>query len=99
MSMFGPVIKPVGGHVLAHASTTRVMLKKGKGEQRIAKIFDSPLMPEEEVNFFFLSINANTIYLYLSYLCFDKILTFLFSPLIFMEATFQIVNGGIEDIS
>eukprot|EP01039_Chlorochromonas_danica_P006180 gene6180-6815_t len=48
LSMFGPVIKPVGGHVLAHASTTRVMLKKGKGEQRIAKIFDSPLMPEEE---------------------------------------------------
>lgn len=38
--MFGPTIKPVGGHVLAHASTTRVMLKKGKGEQRIAKIFD-----------------------------------------------------------
>lgn len=38
--MFGPVVKPVGGHVLAHASTTRVMLKKGKGDQRIAKIFD-----------------------------------------------------------
>jgi meiotic recombination protein DMC1 len=51
LSMFGPVIKPVGGHVLAHASTTRVMLKKGKGEQRIAKIFDSPLMPEEEATF------------------------------------------------
>ncbi|KAJ1436495.1 meiotic recombination protein dmc1 [Ochromonadaceae sp. CCMP2298] len=51
MSMFGPVIKPVGGHVLAHASTTRIMLKKGKGEQRIAKIFDSPLMPEEEATF------------------------------------------------
>jgi meiotic recombination protein DMC1 len=51
LSMFGPVIKPVGGHVLAHASTTRVMLKKGKGEQRIAKIFDSPLMPEEEAIF------------------------------------------------
>jgi meiotic recombination protein DMC1 len=28
LSMFGPVVKPVGGHVLAHASTTRVMLKK-----------------------------------------------------------------------
>ena len=26
--------------MLAHASTTRVMLKKGKGDQRIAKIFD-----------------------------------------------------------
>lgn len=51
LSMFGPVIKPVGGHVLAHASTTRVMLKKGKGEQRVAKIFDSPLMPEEEAIF------------------------------------------------
>jgi meiotic recombination protein DMC1 len=51
LSMFGPVVKPVGGHVLAHASTTRVMLKKGKGEQRVAKIFDSPLMPEEEAVF------------------------------------------------
>jgi len=49
--MFGPVIKPVGGHVLAHASTTRVMLKKSKGEQRIAKIFDSPLMPEMDATF------------------------------------------------
>ena len=51
LAMFGPVVKPVGGHVIAHASTTRVMLKKGKGEQRIAKIFDSPLMPEEEATF------------------------------------------------
>lgn len=33
-------MKPVGGHVLAHASTTRVMLKKGKGDERIAKIYD-----------------------------------------------------------
>ncbi len=51
LSMFGPVIKPVGGHVIAHASTTRIMLKKGKAELRIAKIFDSPLMPEEEATF------------------------------------------------
>jgi meiotic recombination protein DMC1 len=51
LAMFGPVIKPVGGHVIAHASTTRIMLKKGKAEQRIAKIFDSPLMPEEEATF------------------------------------------------
>ena len=27
------------------------MLKKGKAEQRIAKIFDSPLMPEDEATF------------------------------------------------
>jgi len=51
LSLFGPVIKPVGGHVLAHASTTRVMLKKGKGEQRIARIYDSPSMPEADAIF------------------------------------------------
>jgi meiotic recombination protein DMC1 len=34
--------KPVGGHVLAHASTTRILLRKGRGEERVAKIIDSP---------------------------------------------------------
>ncbi len=43
--------KPVGGHVLAHASTTRLQLRKGRGEQRIAKIFDSPCLPEAEAVF------------------------------------------------
>ncbi|KAI9754767.1 MAG: Meiotic recombination protein dmc1 [Chaenotheca gracillima] len=36
--------KPVGGHILAHASTTRVLLRKGRGEERVAKIQDSPGM-------------------------------------------------------
>lgn len=36
--------KPVGGHVLAHASTTRVLLRKGRGDERVAKILDSPGM-------------------------------------------------------
>ncbi|ELR23550.1 meiotic recombinase Dmc1, putative [Acanthamoeba castellanii str. Neff] len=40
--------KPIGGHVLAHASTTRLSLRKGRGEQRICKIFDSPCLPETE---------------------------------------------------
>ncbi|CAG8474680.1 6118_t:CDS:10 [Ambispora gerdemannii] len=40
--------KPIGGHVLAHASTTRIYLRKGRGEERIAKIYDSPDMPEAE---------------------------------------------------
>ncbi|XP_054710485.1 meiotic recombination protein DMC1/LIM15 homolog [Uloborus diversus] len=43
--------KPIGGHILAHASTTRVALRKGKGELRIAKIYDSPDMPENEATF------------------------------------------------
>lgn len=43
--------KPVGGHVLAHASTTRVALRKGRNETRIAKIYDSPDLPEAEATY------------------------------------------------
>lgn len=47
--------KPVGGHVLAHASTTRLSLRKGRGENRVAKIYDSPDVPEAEASEFFLA--------------------------------------------
>lgn len=40
--------KPIGGHVLAHASTTRLYLRKGRNETRVAKIYDSPDVPESE---------------------------------------------------
>jgi meiotic recombination protein DMC1 len=40
--------KPIGGNVLAHASTTRLYLRKGRGEQRVCKIYDSPCLPEAE---------------------------------------------------
>ena len=40
--MFGDTKKPIGGHVLAHASTVRISLKKGRGEQRIAKYAAHP---------------------------------------------------------
>jgi len=43
--------KPIGGNILAHASTTRVSLRKGRGEIRVAKIYDSPDMPESEASF------------------------------------------------
>lgn len=43
--------KPIGGNVIAHASTTRLYLRKGRGEQRICKIFDSPCLPEGEATF------------------------------------------------
>ncbi|TNV77891.1 hypothetical protein FGO68_gene13661 [Halteria grandinella] len=43
--------KPVGGNIMAHASTTRLFLRKGKGEQRVCKIFDSPSIPEGECVF------------------------------------------------
>lgn len=43
--------KPIGGHILAHASQTRMFLRKGKGEQRVCKIWDSPTIPESECLF------------------------------------------------
>ncbi|KAL5018656.1 hypothetical protein ScPMuIL_004378 [Solemya velum] len=43
--------KPIGGNILAHASTTRISLRKGRGENRIAKIYDSPDLPECEATF------------------------------------------------
>lgn len=43
--------KPIGGHIMAHASTTRLYLRKGKGDARICKIYDSPCLPESEAMF------------------------------------------------
>ncbi|GAB7366396.1 hypothetical protein MBLNU230_g8193t1 [Neophaeotheca triangularis] len=43
--------KPIGGHVLAHASTTRILLRKGRGEERVAKVQDSPDCPEKEATY------------------------------------------------
>ncbi|EGC35484.1 hypothetical protein DICPUDRAFT_78805 [Dictyostelium purpureum] len=43
--------EPIGGHIMAHASTTRLSLRKGKGEMRIAKVYDSPCLAESECPF------------------------------------------------
>ncbi|GAA5832624.1 hypothetical protein JCM11251_001390 [Rhodosporidiobolus azoricus] len=43
--------KPVGGHVMAHASQTRLFLRKGRGEERVAKLADSPDQPEGEATY------------------------------------------------
>ncbi|TKA53916.1 Meiotic recombination protein DLH1, partial [Cryomyces minteri] len=43
--------KPVGGHILAHLSTTRILLRKGRGEERVAKVMDSPDCPEREATY------------------------------------------------
>ncbi len=48
---FGDPTAPVGGHIVAHAAQTRVYLRKSKGERRIARIVDSPLLPESEAIF------------------------------------------------
>ena len=43
--------KPIGGNIIAHASQTRLSLKKGRGETRICKVYDSPSLPEAEATF------------------------------------------------
>ena len=49
--MFGDPTVPIGGHVLAHAATYRLYFRKGKEEKRIARLVDSPCMPEGECVF------------------------------------------------
>ncbi|KHG26208.1 Meiotic recombination DMC1 [Gossypium arboreum] len=49
--------KPAGGHVLAHAATIRLMFRKGKGEQRVCKVFDAPNLPEAEAISFYLNFS------------------------------------------
>ena len=48
-AFFGDPTRPVGGHVVGHASTYRVYLRKSKGTRRIARLIDSPDQPEAEV--------------------------------------------------
>ncbi|KAJ7492679.1 Rad51-domain-containing protein [Mycena latifolia] len=43
--------KPIGGNIMAHASTTRLQLRKGRGNNRLCKIYDSPCLPEMETTF------------------------------------------------
>ncbi len=47
-AMWGDPTKPIGGHVLAHASTFRLYLRKAKGGRRIARLVDSPNLPDGE---------------------------------------------------
>jgi DNA repair protein RadA len=50
-AFFGDPTRPAGGNILAHASTHRVMLKKASKGLRVAKIIDSPYLPESETYF------------------------------------------------
>ena len=48
---FGDPTEAIGGHVVAHASTFRIYIRKGKKGLRVAKLIDSPNMPEGETTF------------------------------------------------
>jgi len=48
---FGDPTAAAGGNVLAHASTYRVYLRKSRGDKRIARLIDSPCLPDGECIF------------------------------------------------
>ena len=45
---FAKVVTPVGGHILGHTSHSRIFLRKGRDNVRIAKLTVSPFLPEGE---------------------------------------------------
>ncbi|MFH1237572.1 MAG: DNA repair and recombination protein RadA [Candidatus Aenigmatarchaeota archaeon] len=49
--MFGDPTAPIGGHIVGHQATYRVYLRKSKEDKRIAKLIDSPNLPEGETIF------------------------------------------------
>jgi DNA repair protein RadA len=49
--MFGDPTTPIGGHIMGHFATVRCYLRKSKGENRIARMIDSPNLPEGECVF------------------------------------------------
>ena len=45
-AMWGDPTKAIGGHIVGHASTFRLYLRKSKGGRRVARLIDSPYLPE-----------------------------------------------------
>ena len=51
MSFAKDATKPIGGNIIAHAATTRLRLRKGRGDNRIMTVYDSPSLPEADASF------------------------------------------------
>ncbi|NLN71370.1 MAG: DNA repair and recombination protein RadA [Thermoplasmatales archaeon] len=50
-AFFGDPTRPIGGHIVGHTATFRIYLRKGKAGKRVARLIDSPNMPEGEAVF------------------------------------------------
>ena len=48
---FGDPTKPIGGNIVGHSATFRLYLRKSKAGKRIARLVDSPNLPEGEATF------------------------------------------------
>jgi DNA repair protein RadA len=49
--LFGDPTTAIGGNIVGHASTYRVYLRRGKKGSRVAKLVDSPNLPDNETVF------------------------------------------------
>ncbi|MCS7120706.1 MAG: DNA repair and recombination protein RadA [Nitrososphaerota archaeon] len=50
-TFFGDPNRPAGGNIMAHACTHRVYLRKGSKGVRVARVIDSPYLPENSARF------------------------------------------------
>jgi DNA repair protein RadA len=50
--LFGDPTTAIGGNIVGHASTYRIYLRRGKKGSRVAKLVDSPNLPDNETMFF-----------------------------------------------
>ncbi|MEK6873800.1 MAG: DNA repair and recombination protein RadA, partial [Nanoarchaeota archaeon] len=49
--MFGDPTTAIGGNIVGHASTYRIYLRRSKKDTRVAKLIDSPNLPDNETVF------------------------------------------------
>ncbi|MBR9705473.1 DNA repair and recombination protein RadA [Candidatus Pacearchaeota archaeon] len=49
--MFGDPTTAIGGNIVGHASTYRIYIRRGKKGSRVAKLIDSPNLPDNECIF------------------------------------------------
>jgi len=49
--LFGDPTKAIGGNIVGHACTYRMYLRRGKKDSRVAKLIDSPDLPDNETVF------------------------------------------------
>jgi len=50
--LFGDPTVAIGGNIVGHASTYRMYFRRGKKDSRVAKLIDSPNLPDNETVFF-----------------------------------------------
>jgi DNA repair protein RadA len=49
--LFGDPTTAVGGNIVGHSSTYRMYFRRGKKDSRVAKLIDSPNLPDNEAVF------------------------------------------------